>query len=145
VAELRTASEPTRELADAVLVHAERVAAEPSRTPIAAATTPPPVEKMFGAHVRARGACDVLTPTTSLASVGVRVSPGAGLTVQTSPGPTTTMYVRRFAESFGGAQFAALTSGGPAQDIRFPVDRAPGLPWHVRLLAGSRVIVCAAG
>jgi hypothetical protein len=143
VPELRAAPETTREKADSVLVQAERLAASPTaRVPNAGA--PPGVDYRFGGALSVRGGCYVFAPTASLGSLGVRVFPGGGLIVQPSRGPAVTLYARRFADSFTGTPFATLSRAAP-QTIRFPADRQPGVPWHVQVVAGSPVTVCAGG
>lgn len=141
VSQLQAAPESTRETADGVLVGAERLAATPT-TALPAGGAGLTVEYAYGGHTSARGGCQVLTPTSSLGSLGLRVYPGNALTVQPSGGPSVTVYARRFGDAFSGTPFATLSGGAP-QAIRFPVDREPGLPWHIQVVAGSPVTVCA--
>lgn len=141
--ELQAAPESTREQADSVLVHAERIMPAPSAGALGASVLPA-TESVFGGGLTTRGGCDVLTPTASLASLGVRVSPGSALIFTASPGPATTLYARRFADSFV-AQPIASVSSGPAQVVRFPVDRAPWLTWHLLVVTTKPVTLCARG
>ena len=141
VPELRAAAESTREKADSVLVEAERVSATPT-TALPSAGSGPSVEYALGGHATAKGACQVMRPTASLGSLGLLVFPGSSLVVQPSGEPAVTLYARRFADSFTGTPFATLSGTGP-QAIRFPVDRLPSMPWHVQVVAGSPVTVCA--
>lgn len=141
VRELRSAPESTRERADGVLVGAERLGTT------VAGTTPttgggPTVEYVFGASTTASGPCRVMRPTASLGSLGLLAFPGSSLVVTPSGGPPVTLYARRFADSFTGTPFATL-SGTRPQAVRFPADRQPSTPWHVQVVAGSPVTVCA--
>ncbi len=141
VPQLEAAPESTRETADGVLVGAERLGATPT-SGLPAGGSGLVVEYAFGGHASAHGACQLLTPTSSLGSLGLRVYPGNALTVQPTGGPSVTLYARRFGDGFNGTPFATLSGRSP-QAIRFPIDRAPGLPWHVQVVAGSPVTVCA--
>ena len=97
-----------------------------------------------GGRATRNGACQVLRPTASLGSLALLVFPGSSLAVQPSRGPAVTLYARRFADGFTGTPFATLSGTGP-QVVRFPVDRLPGVPWHLQVVAGSPVTVCAGG
>jgi hypothetical protein len=141
--ELENAPETTRETADGVLVQAERLSATRAAS-LTSGGAPPSGAYSAEGRLSVRGACDVLTPTASQGSLGVAVDPGATLVFRPSVGPPVAIYARRFADSFGVQPLSTLSSREP-EEIRFPADRAPGVPWHVLVLAGSPVTVCAAG
>jgi hypothetical protein len=138
VAELERAPESVREHADAVLERAERLAATPSSGG-PASPVPLTVESVYGASVRVRGGCAQLVPTGALASLDLRLSPGAGVLAR--PSAAAKLYVRRFASILPGAPFATVQPGAHVS-VHFPQDRAPQLAWHLQLVTPGPALVC---
>ena len=125
---------------DTVLEQAEALAAAPTTAP-ANGTQFAVVEATAGGRVIARGLCETLEPTAPISSVALRTQPGTTVVIHAALGPPAAIYLRRFASAFGGKPFASV-AGGASVAIRYPVDRARRLPWHLQIVAARPVDVC---
>jgi hypothetical protein len=139
--ELERAPESTRESADQVLEHAEALALVPT-THRATGTRPVSVSSANGGRISAEGRCEHFTPTSASATVDAAVQPGTELSVQAVGGQSALLYLRRFATEFSPPPFATAIGVGQSV-IRFPLDRAPGLDWHVRAATSGAIVICA--
>jgi len=140
--QLEQAPGSVTEEADNVLAHAEALAPVRARAR-AAADRPVLVDSTTTGRIERLGLCERYMPA-GMTSVGdFAVAPGAELLLAPASGSGPNIYLRRFAAQFSIGQpvFARIT-GGERVAIRFPVDRAPALSWHVRLTGTSPVVVC---
>jgi hypothetical protein len=118
LSELQRAPESIRSQTDSVFELAERLALLP---------VPP------------GNACS--RPAARGVAIDVSILPGHRLIIGTPGGATAAVYFRRVADLFGTAPFITVP-GNVKAAIRFPIDRAPQIPWHVRLLARQPVVAC---
>jgi hypothetical protein len=128
VGELQRAPEAIRERADAVLVAAEQLAL----------TTP---VRLAAIHA----ACAQPLARVSPPAADSTVRPGTRLfLLPTTRRTPVRLQLRRFADQYGQTSFAQTDLAGNAS-LRFPQDRAPSLPWHVRVSAAMPVRLCLGG
>jgi hypothetical protein len=116
LSELQRQPESVRQSSDVVFEHGEElsVAGGPSGSPA--------------------GSCRA-------APADLTVAPGSTLYLASSRRQPTAIYLRRLASTYPPAPFATVTGQARAM-IRFPVDRARQLPWHVRVVARPPVSAC---
>ena len=89
--------------------------------------------------LRAAGAgCRLVTGSPHLAETVT--APGTAVHLAVGRGGQATVSVRRFSPVFSPQPFATLPSHSAAT-LSLPRDRAPGVPWHVRI-ASSTAPVC---
>ena len=98
---------------------------------------------------------EALSITTAAASVGCRLTapllPRPAVALELFPGHTVAIrdlqsssvkiYLRRFLPVFGPPRFALLP-GHSTSTVHFPVDSAPGVPWHLLVVPGHGVATC---
>jgi hypothetical protein len=106
-----------RESADLTFEHGEELSAMPT------ASTPNP------------------SSCRALASADIPVTPGSALALIAPPGQRGSIYLRRLGSAYPSAPFATV-SGPARQMLRFPLDRAQELPWHVRVVAAHPLTIC---
>jgi hypothetical protein len=112
VQELERAPEHLRSLADQTLVHAEQLSPKPAAR------------------------CARAAPTGR-----VEVPAGGTLTLTSSHDRTAALYLRRFATAFGTQPLVTIPAAGTVE-LRFPADRAPGVPWHAHVVSQRPAAVC---
>ena len=139
LSQLEHAPASTRANSDLVLIQAEQLALMPVAGAITGASRPV-IEASSGGRISAVGRCARLLPTAAAATLGLRVAPGGQVLIHANLGHPVAIYLRRLATTFQ-APFA-FVPGGTARTIRFSVDRASGLPWHLRLSAAQATEVC---
>jgi len=140
VAGLERAPEVIRAVGDFTLIGAEGFGLLPA-APHVTGSHVLDVEAHGGGRIVAMGACQELRPTVPLATIDVRVPVGSALLMHADPTGAAQIYLRRFASVFPARRFAVL-SPGTSGVLRFPVDRAPALPWQVQVNAEGPVELC---
>jgi hypothetical protein len=138
VPELERAPASTRSHSDQVLVGAERLAATPGAGPISG-TSRPAVRASSGGLVTPVGLCERLLPTAPAATVDLDLAPGQQLVVGGAGRAGAALSLRRFAPTWP-APFAVAR--GASTTVSFPLDRGPGLVWHVRIAATRASEIC---
>jgi hypothetical protein len=114
--------EKVREAADLILFHAERLSLRPLTAPTSAT-----------------GRCRTARSGSALGAIAA--GPGA-VALKLAPGPSAELQLRRFASDY---RFVGLgLSGGESVALNFPRDGS-SLLWHLRLLGGARLRLCAPG
>ena len=138
--ELLRAPETARAQADKVLMRVEGIfaASGPSRI---AGTQPLNARPIRGDLLQAQGPCRELVPRAYPAVVQVRLPVGSVLEIANERGGEDLLFARRFASKFSRGRVAQIPPGS-TRTIRFPVDRLPGLSWHVQVVANGRVSLC---
>lgn len=140
VAGLERAPESVRAAGDSALIPAEGFGLLPAE-PHVTGSHLLDVEAHGGGRIVAMGTCQELRPTAPLATIDVRVPVGSALRMHADPSGAAQIYLRRFASAFPARRFAVL-SAGTSGVLRFPVDRAPALPWQVQVNATGPVELC---
>ena len=108
VAELMAMGLDLRQRADVALVGAERLTAVPG-APAAG--------------------CRLSKASTTSPGTEAQAFPGSSVGVSTTGGVPMAIYLRRFAPRFG--RRLTILSPHSTSAISLPLDRAPGIPWHV--------------
>lgn len=141
-AELASAPEPVRRVADAELVRIHAVGFRSSRADPALGTRPN-VTSVEGGRVSERGSCLAFRPAPvrpADAAPALEVTvPAAGLLLRTAGG-TARVEVRRFAAGFS-RPVTDTAAPSTSATLRVPADRA-ARPWRARVTAQERVSVC---
>lgn len=119
VAELSGMGFELRQRADAALVLAERLAAVPSAP---------------------TGACPVSQASTTSPVGQAQASPGSSVLIHTTGAAPVQVYLRRFAPRF--SRRLTLLAVDSTSTISFPVDRAPGVPWHILVVPRRAAALC---
>jgi hypothetical protein len=138
--ELERASEGIRENSDRVLERAEALVLTGTRGQITG-TRSISVDRVTGGRVAASGSCLRLEPNAAGATLDLAFPSDAQLLVRPQPGRAVELYLRRFASIFSTP--SSVVDGASSAVLRFPVDRAPQLPWRVRIVASQTVAICA--
>lgn len=139
--ELARASQPIRLHADATLIAAERLTVIPM-SGSAHGTRPVTFDTVSFGHAVPRGLCAQIVPSSAEpASADLTVRPGTRLVLEAPAGAQGSIQVRRLASLYTPSPVGAVRGG--TSSIAFPLDRAPGLPWHVRLSVSKQLLVCA--
>jgi hypothetical protein len=117
VAAIRRRPEAVRDAADFVLVKAERLALVPA-TPARA--------------------CPLRVPVNGV----IELSSGPGtIVLQPRLAAVANVLLRRFADTYSFVALGPVAAGGQAS-VTFPRDGS-SLPWHIQILAGSELHICA--
>ncbi len=157
--ELERQLESVRAQADQALSHGEEITVLPApavRSASGASAVPsasgapaipsasggPAITGATRGHLAAAGSCERFDPAPGGGYADLSAHPGQGLLVRPSSGSAAVVYLRRFASGFDSGPLG--TVGGRGGVIRFPLDRAPGLPWGVRVGAHAPVLLCTA-
>lgn len=139
--ELAHAPQSIRLHADATLIAAERLTVIPM-VGAAHGTRPVTLDTVTLGHAVPHGLCTEIVPgSVAPASAELAVRPGTRLVLQATARAEGSIQVRRLASLYPPSPVGAVRGG--ASSIAFPLDRAPGLPWHVRLSVSKRLLVCA--
>ena len=127
--QLLASSASTRLEADAVLIRAEALTQHP------------------GAPLYESG-CAVLRPgSPGGPMLLLSVAPGQSLYLRPEPGRSSArsapaqVYVRRLAPAFSPVPLGSVAEGSSAT-VAFPKDRAPALPWRVRVISSHPLRAC---
>ncbi len=120
LSELQSAPYSLRQRVDGVLERAESLAVVPA--------------------VPAAG-CVLTRPVLARPALSLDVYPGRTAVIRNLGPASVKLYLRRFTPGFGPPRFALL---GPRSTsaLRFPLDLAPGHPWHLLLVPGRGVATC---
>jgi hypothetical protein len=143
-AELATAPEPARRIADGELAKIAGVALVPSAPGGEGAA--PTVDAAVGGTAREKGSCVTFTPAP-VAAPGAATElqltvPAGGLAVTAHDAPLT-VGVRRFAAGFDRQPLGRLAAGATAT-LRIAADSVPQ-PWHAQIVPQGRVTACGLG
>jgi hypothetical protein len=138
VSELERQPESTRAQADRVLARAEVIVPAPI-PPSVSPAAPPAISSVSGGRVMPAGSCERYDPGPGPGHVDLVTRPGGALLLRASA-PAGSVSVRRFSSEF--ARVPTGSGSRPGMLIRFPADRAPGVPWHVRVAAQRPMSLC---
>jgi hypothetical protein len=75
-------------------------------------------------------------------SVELQVSAGGTVSIKTERGSGARLYVRRFSGAFGLGALGTVP-GASSATVAFPADRAPRVPWTVRVVSAAPLLACA--
>jgi hypothetical protein len=136
-------TEANRQLADRTIIDGERIGLE--SPPTLAEATAPAVQGSEGVALttrpQAQSTCLSATPTTSGGSLETTVTPGHSLYLSPGGQGAVAVFARRLAASYPSEPLGVLPAGDGPHGLGFPVD-ASSLPWHVRLLVTTPLLVC---
>jgi hypothetical protein len=140
LSELKRTPEPILSHSDKLFVLGERLALVPGSSQTVG-TRPIDVMAASGGRSSAEGLCTAFAPAGGPGSLELRISPGEALSLRTAAGGQSTIYVRRLDPTYQPSPVGTIAGGGTAQ-LRFPMDRAPGLPWYAQVRTSARVRAC---
>lgn len=140
LAELQRQPEAVRAQADHVLTRAERLALLPAPRS-STATGRPSIAGVTGGRVAASGLCERFDPTSSGGYVDLASRLGRGLLLRQTAQANTVVYLHRLASGFDSGPVGTVPEGDVV--IRFPVDRAAGLSWSLRVGAQAPILLCS--
>lgn len=85
--------------------------------------------------------CRLTVPPLSRPALPLEAFPGRTVVIRALQSSSVKIYLRRFLPVFGPPRFVLL-QGHSSNMVHFPLDRAPGIPWHLLIVPGHGVATC---